>query len=216
MDTNQFQQFIDALANTMADVVNEIKKDKGKGVASGSGSSSSTDAAPKISLRIPIFKGEPGENVEVWLRQTKNIMRAQNMKDKGQMIHYAATGFEGVALNWFVNKIKDTTTPIFTSWDDFKKELKTAFQPPNYQQYLQIQLKNLRQTGNVQEYTSQFRNIVSQIDTMDPLDQVAYYINGLKAATRMEVSYQAPETLEDAWKLAIRYDTAMFGLGKPK
>jgi hypothetical protein len=125
------------------------------------------------------------------------------MKDEGQMIHYAATGFEGAALHWFVNKIKDTTTPIFTSWDNFKKELKTAFQPPYYQQYLRTQLKNLRQTGDVQEYTSQFRNIVSQIDTMGPLDQVAYYIDGLKAATRMEVSYQAPEMLEDAWKLAI-------------
>ena len=51
---------------------------------------------------------------------------------------------------------------------------------------------------------------------MGPLDQVAYYIDGLKAATRMEVSYQAPETLDDAWKLAIRYDTAMFGLGRPQ
>ena len=51
---------------------------------------------------------------------------------------------------------------------------------------------------------------------IDPLDQVAYYIDRLKAVTRMEVSYQAPETLEDSWKLAIRYDTAMFGLGKPQ
>ena len=127
---------MDAFANTMADVVKEIKKKKGKSIASDSGSSSYTDAIPKISLRIPIFKGEPGENVEVQLRQTKNIMRAQNMKDEGQMIHYAATGFEGVALNWFVNKIKDTTTPIFMLWDDFKKELKTTFQLPYYQQYL--------------------------------------------------------------------------------
>ena len=136
MDPNQFQQFMDAFANTMVDVVKEIKKEKGKGIVSSSGSLSSTDAAPKILLRIPIFKEEPGENVEVWLRQTKNIMRAQNMKDEGQMIHSAATGFEGAALHWFVNKIKDTTTPIFTSWDDFKKELKTAFQLPHYQQYL--------------------------------------------------------------------------------
>ena len=135
---------MDAFANTIVDVVKEIKKEKGKGVASGSGSSSSTDVAPKISLRIPIFKGEPGENVEVWLRQTKNIMRAQNMKDKDQMIHYAATGFEGAALYWFVNKIKDTTTPIFTSWNNFKKELKTVLQPPHYQQYLRTQLKNLQ------------------------------------------------------------------------
>ena len=107
------------------------------------------------------------------------------------------------------------TTPVFASWDEFKKELKESFQPPHYQQYLRTQLKHLRQTGTVQEYASQFRNVVSQIDNMGPLDQVAYFIDGLKPATRMEVSYQAPETFEDAWKLAIRYDTAMFGLGKP-
>jgi hypothetical protein len=216
MNTNQFQQFMDNFTTTMSDVVKELKKDKGKSSASGSSSSSTAVALPKISLSIPVFRGETEENVEVWLRQIKNIMRAQDMKDEGQMIHYAATGFKGAALHWFVNKVKDSTTPIFTSWDDFKKELKTAFQPPHYQQYLRTQLKNLRQTGNVQEYTSQFRNIVSQIDTMGPLDQVAYYIDGLKAATRMEVSYQAPETLDDAWKLAIRYDTAMFGLGRPQ
>jgi len=99
MDPTQFHQFMDAFANTMADVVKEIKKEKGKGVASGSGSSSSTDVVPKISLRVPIFKEEPGENIEVWLRQTKNIIRAQNIKDKGQMIHYAATGFENAALH---------------------------------------------------------------------------------------------------------------------
>ena len=50
---------------------------------------------------------------------------------------------------------------------------------------------------------------------MEELDKVFYFIDGLKAATKMEVNYQAPETFEDAWKLAIRYDTAMFGLGKP-
>ena len=50
---------------------------------------------------------------------------------------------------------------------------------------------------------------------MSTLDQVTYFIEGLKLATKMEISYQAPETLEDAWKLAIRYDTAMYGQGRP-
>src|SRR5436305_7349521 len=50
---------------------------------------------------------------------------------------------------------------------------------------------------------------------MEELDKVFYFIDGLKAATKMEVNYQALETFEDTWKLAIRYDTAMFGLGKP-
>jgi hypothetical protein len=45
------------------------------------------------------------------------------------MIHYAATGFEGAVLHWFVNKVKDSTVPAFTTWANFKKELKSAFQP---------------------------------------------------------------------------------------
>ncbi len=31
----------------------------------------------------------------------------------------------------------------------------------------------------------------------------------------MEVSYRAPATFENAWKTAIQFDTAMFGLGRP-
>jgi hypothetical protein len=50
---------------------------------------------------------------------------------------------------------------------------------------------------------------------MNELDKVSYFVDGLRSATKMEVSYQAPETFEDAWKLAIRYDTAMFGMSRP-
>ena len=45
---------------------------------------------------------------------------------------------------------------------------------------------------------------------MGELDKVMHYVEGLKSATQQEVKYQAPQMLEDAWKLAIQYDTAMF------
>jgi len=60
-----------------------------------------------------------------------------------------------------------------------------------------------------------FRNLLGQIEGMGDLDQVAYFIEGLKPATRMEVSYQAPTDFETAWTLAVRYDVAMYGVGKP-
>ena len=50
---------------------------------------------------------------------------------------------------------------------------------------------------------------------MGELDQVTYYIDGLKPSTRMEVAYQAPDTLEKATARAIQYDTAMFRNGRP-
>ena len=50
---------------------------------------------------------------------------------------------------------------------------------------------------------------------MGALDQVTYYTDGLKLATRMEVAYRVPDTLAGAIEYTIRYDTAMFGMGKP-
>ncbi|CAG8803879.1 15284_t:CDS:1, partial [Racocetra fulgida] len=50
---------------------------------------------------------------------------------------------------------------------------------------------------------------------MNEIDKVTYFIKGFKPATRTEVVYQAPATLEEAWVLAIWFDTAMFGIGRP-
>ena len=212
MDPMQFQQFMKAFQDVTKALV-----DKGKGTASSSSSGSSSTSGAKISVKIPTYKGEPNENVVVWLRQVKNIFHAQGILDEGNMVHYAATGLEDAALHWFVNKVKDATTgPAFNTWAEFCKSLKESFQPPNYQHYLRTQLKNLRQTSTVQEYGMRFRNIIEQIDNMNELDKVSYFVDGLKGATRMEIAYQSPENFEEAWKLAIRFDTAMFGLGKPK
>ena len=98
MDAMQFQQFMKAFQDTMKAFATV---DKGKGTASSSSSGSGSVSSPKISVKIPTFKGEPGENVELWLRQIKNIMYAQGVKDEGTMIHYAATGFKDAALHWF-------------------------------------------------------------------------------------------------------------------
>jgi hypothetical protein len=50
---------------------------------------------------------------------------------------------------------------------------------------------------------------------MSEMDQVSYFIDGLKHSTRIEISYQAPATFNEAWAMAIKYDTAMYGLGRP-
>ena len=50
---------------------------------------------------------------------------------------------------------------------------------------------------------------------MSEIDQVIYFTEGLKPATRAEVAYKSPDTIEKAIELAIRFDTAMFGVRKP-
>ena len=60
---------------------------------------------------------------------------------------------------------------------------------------------------------------MGQINNISEADKVAYFTEGLKPVTHMEVGYQAPANFEDAWKLAVRYDIAMynkFGMSSSK
>jgi hypothetical protein len=171
---------------------------------------------PKISVQIPPFKGESKENVVAWLLQAQNVLRTKGIMDEATQVNYATTRLKDAALHWYLNKVVgNNNTPPYITWTTFATAVRTAFQPPNFQQYLRQQLKRLRQTSTVQEYTSQFQNLVGQIEGMGELDQVTYYIDGLKPSTKMEVAYQAPDTLEGAIARAIQYDTAMFGMGRP-
>src|SRR5271155_4397235 len=174
---------------------------------------------PKISVRIPTFKGAPKDNVMTWMLQVQNLFNAQGIEDEQKKIYYAATGFEEAALHWYLNNVATAKAEkeehAFVDWANFAIQLRHAFHPPNYQQYLRQQLKTPRQTRSVQEYTSQFRNLVGQTEEMGEQDQIAYFIDRLKPSTKMEVSYRAPGTFEEAWRAAIQYDTAMFGHGRP-
>ena len=42
-----------------------------------------------------------------------------------------------------------------------------------------------------------FRNLIEQIDTMNELDKVSYFLDGLKDVTQKKVAYQTPKTFED-------------------
>jgi len=113
MNKDQFKEFI----TTFQDTLNALTINKGKGSVFGSSfSGSSSGNIPKISIKIPTYKGEPNENVIVWLQQTKNIFHAQDIINKRTMTHYTTTGLENAALHWFVNKVKNSITgSAFTS-----------------------------------------------------------------------------------------------------
>src|ERR1700741_1007538 len=169
--------------------------------------------ASKISIKVPTFKGDPKENAKAWLLQCHTVFEVQGIDDSQTRIRYAATGLEGAALQWYLSKataFEGSDENPFEGWRDFQASIKAAFMPPNYQHHLRQQLRKLKQTGSVQEYGMNFRNLIGQIDEIAEIDKVTYFIEGLKPATKMEVAYQAPDNFEDAWALAIRFDTAMF------
>jgi len=214
MDAEQFTQFMLGISA----LVDKISQAREQPVTVEAGTPSvvtSPVSIPRISVKLPVYKEEPKENILVWLLQIQNVLETQGITADEAKIQYAATALEDGALQWYLNKIKATQghTP-YDSWDAFVAAIQSAFQPPNYQQYLRQQLKQCRQTSTVQEYGLRFRNIVGQTTDMSEVDQITYFVQGLRPATQAEVSYRSPQTLEDAWKFAIAYDNAYFGAGK--
>ena len=69
------------------------------------GQGQANPATPKIAIKILSYKGDPSENVYSWLLQTWNIFWAQGINDGPTRIYYAATGLQGAALHWYLNKV---------------------------------------------------------------------------------------------------------------
>jgi len=162
---------------------------------------------------MPIFHGKTNESVTAWLIQVETMLSIQGITTEATKIQYATLGFRDAALSWWLQKkiSAGTGAEPYNAWALFITGIKAAFQPVNFQQYLRIQLRKLKQTGSVQDYTTRFLNLMGQIEDMSDVDQVIQYTEGLKSATQMEVAYNSPATLEDAIDRATRYDRAMWG-----
>jgi hypothetical protein len=214
MDTIQFNQLLNALTGLTTQLGQQPQN-------INQNPPQNNNNSPRINVPIPVYRGETKENVAAWLMQVETIFNAQQINDAAIRCYYASTGMKGAALHWYLQQmtIHGNIGVPWADWNAFKTAVTTAFQPPNYQQYLRKQLRKLRQTGSVRDYTTQFQDIVGQITDMSDLDQVTQYSEGLKPSTRMEIDYQAPANLTQAIGLAIRYDSAMWGnhrsSGKP-
>lgn len=127
MDTTQFNQLIMALGQ----LTNQLGKPQGGNVPA--------TAPPRIAVQIPIFKGEPRENVAAWLMQVGTIFAAQGIDDTATRCYYASTGMKEAALHWYLARMTEhgnNTGVPWGNWNDFKTAVQTTFQPPNYQSYL--------------------------------------------------------------------------------
>ena len=119
MDADQFNVFMAAFQTGMTALVPAVH-----------------NPSPKISVKIPAFKGAPKDNVMTWMLQVQNLFKAQGIEDDQKKIYYAATGFEEAALHWYLNKVAAAAAEeeehAFADWTDFATQLRLAFQPPNY------------------------------------------------------------------------------------
>ena len=82
MDNQQFDAFMAAFQAGMTALV-----------------SAAHGPSPKISVKIPMFKGAPKKNIIIWMLQVQNLFAAQGIVDNQQKICYVTIRFEDVTLH---------------------------------------------------------------------------------------------------------------------
>lgn len=110
-------------------------------------------------LDFPKFNGE---DVEGWVLKCNHFFdvdhTAEHMK-----LHYAIVSLEGKALQWHQGYLKSHDQPVENiSWDEYVRSITTRFSLSLLEDAME-ELKNLHQTGMLQEYCDTFDGLLNKV-----------------------------------------------------
>lgn len=123
--------------------------------------------------------------------------------------HYLNTILTGEAAAWF-RFIYRNIDPSTITWQAIRTSIKAYFVPPNYTRRLRDEWAYLRQTTTVSDYYARLTQLAMQLGEVDEERLVDKFIRGLKPKTRTEVELRDPQTLEQASRIADRFDTIVY------
>ena len=165
----------------------------------------------------PLFNPSVKEtSVRSWVFTVNNYFKAVGAKVRDeQKINFAVTLLAGPALQWWRqllqsqqqggstlstsgsasvgigSAISGQTAPacaIPTTWEEFCNALTTRFEVLNPTETARNRLRHLRQLASVQDYTSRFLAISSEIDNLQEPERCEKYFTGLKPELQREIA----------------------------
>ena len=127
-------------------------------------------------------------------------------------IMFATTFLSGTAAVWWYTIVQANAVP--TPWDKFKEMLQKEFIPDDHVRRSRDKLRKLRQIGSVAKYLSDFRNLVLTIPVMTEGERLDRFTEGLKYDVRIEVLKSSVNTFDEATRIALRIDDAVWSASK--
>lgn len=109
---------------------------------------------------------------------------------------------EGEAQLWY-QLLKEEEEHI--TWEKLKEGLHRQYGPTNYEDFFG-NLTELRQTGSVHEYQSQFERMLSRVGKMTQTQQVGCFVSGLKETILADIQALRPTSLSAAIGLTRLYE----------
>lgn len=125
-------------------------------------------------------------------------------------ILYASTFLTGTAAVWRYTLVQANTVP--ETWPQFKAKVIAEFVPDDHVRRARDRLRKLHQTSSVSKYLSEFRNIIFTIPGMNDGEMWDKFCSGLKYEVRLEVMKSTVTSFEEAAKIALPVDSAIWGV----
>lgn len=104
--------------------------------------------------------------------------------------------------------VQSNATP--DTWDGFKNAIIKEFIPEDHSRRAREWIKRCKQTGSVYKYISAFRNVTLAVHNVREGEKFDRFVDGLKPNIRIEVMKSNVRTIEDASKIAMRIDSAIW------
>ena len=143
---------------------------------------------------------------ESWLRSVQRYADVTGM-DEVDRVQYAINLFRGDADTWW--RTREIVGHDASTWIDFCKLVLDEFRPRNAKQTARDRLAALTQTGTVEEYVNDFRNLWLEIPTMTDDEALDRFVRGLAENVQVYVRTQFPTTTAQAERIAFAYEGAM-------
>lgn len=154
--------------------------------------------------------------VNSWLYQVKQYIALVQVGNTVQIdeptkVSFASSFLKGTAANWWYTIVTANKVPL--TWDEFEAAVRNEFIPFDSTQRSRDKLRKLVQRSSVSSYLSEFRNIALTIPGINEGEMVDRFCQGLKPQIRLEVLKAGVKTMDEATRIALNVDSALFGAG---
>ena len=172
----------------------------------------------KIALRLKepdTFFGKTSENVDRWLFQVEQYLRAADEDADSHRVAFAAALLRGTAAAWWENVCKENAADgkdeSECTWIQFKENLTKCFRSVNREERARDQLAKLEQKTSVADYISRFTAIAFDISDLNHAEKYDRFFRGLKPNIRQQLVLKGkPATFDALMAEAERVDAVLF------
>ncbi|KAJ9543643.1 hypothetical protein OSB04_023350 [Centaurea solstitialis] len=159
-------------------------------------------------VELPMFDGDDPVG---WITRAEVYFEVQGTPSNVK-VKLAKLSMEGATIHWF-NLLWATTENL--TWERFKQALIERYGGRQSDNPFE-ELKDLNQTGSVDEFITEFEYISSQVSRLPEEQYLGYFLGGLRPEIRLRVRTFNPMNRVQAMKLARDVESELQGVASPR